>query len=119
MFKFQKLATGASGIMESAGKLLGKAKDIGHGAASGIAAGLKDVPKDTIGKHLNLEGRHHLYEGYKAMQGAGNLKDKAHAFAHGLGKAAPSLAAGAAYAYGAKKVYDKLVGNNQEPPYGY
>ena len=99
-------------IMDHIGEWAGKAKDVAKGGGKGFWEGASKSTGDTIGKHLKLEGLKHIGEGYEAMGKAKGLEGKAKAFAHGLGKAAPSLAAGGAYLYGAKKVYDKTLGSD-------
>jgi hypothetical protein len=108
---FSKVAKSKEkGILDTAGKWLGKAKDVG----GGLAGGAKESLKDSIEKHLGLGGLKEIPNSVKQHGGVLNaLKTKKGRgdLGRGIGKAAPSLAAGAAYTYGAKKVYDKTLGS--------
>jgi hypothetical protein len=101
---FIKAAASAKGVADTAKKLLTGAKEVGGGFMRGIqSAG--DV---ALKKHLNpATAAAHLQEATK-----GTLKSKAgrQQIGTALGKAAPSIAATGAYAYGAKKLYDKTMG---------
>jgi hypothetical protein len=111
---FQKVAAGAS-LLEGAASA---AKKIGIGAtrvAKGAVGGAGEAMKGTIGDALKLKGLSHLSDAYKT-HGVGGLKTKAgqKAWGEAIGKAAPSLAAGGAYAAAGKKIYDKTLGSNKD-----
>lgn len=112
-------AKAAKGILDTVSHYAGKAKDMATGAGKGAWSGAVASADDKIIKHLKLEGLKHIGEGYEAMGQAKGLHAKSKAFAHGLGKAAPSLAAGAAYLGAAKKVYDVATGPDKREVYEY
>jgi len=113
-----------SGFAKSAGTLdtaLKSARIIGKGAkdiGSGAMSGLKSSMKGTVGDALGLKGLSHLSDAAKS-QGLSGLKNRTgrKAWGEAVGKAAPSLAAGTAYAVGAKKVYDKTLGSSGQQQY--
>ena len=85
-----------------------------------LAKGVQASGKSSVGDALKLKGLSHISDAAKASGGwkkgfttSGGRK----AMAEGVGKAAPSLGAGAAYAAGAKKAYNKVTEDNQ--PQGY
>ena len=111
---FHKTADAASAgksALESAGKVLKGAKEMGGGAWEG----LKKSMGGSVGRALAGKELKHLPAAAKAHGGYLNsLKTPKGRQAMGtaIGRAAPSLAAGGAYAVGAKKVYDKTLGSD-------
>jgi hypothetical protein len=114
---FTKTAA-AAGLLE---KGLKAARIAGKGAlqvGGGILEGAKDSLKVPLGKHLNpLKGMGDISQAAKAQGGvmeAFKRKSGREEMGKAIGKAAPSLAAGAGYAYGAKKLYDKTLGSSSQ-----
>lgn len=114
---FEKTAANASATAKSA---LDTAKRVASGAkqmGNSAAEGLKKSMNVPLGKHLNLSGVSHVTDAAKQHGGFGKAlksgKGRA-ALGEGLGKAAPSLAAGAGYAYAGKKLYDKTLGSSDK-----
>jgi hypothetical protein len=83
--------------------------------AGRLRRGVGAAAKDTVGDTLKLKGVSHISDAAKASGGWGKMitsKGGRRNLAEAVGKAAPSLAVGGGYAYGAKKLYDKASGNN-------
>lgn len=81
--------------------------NIGRSLSKGLKAGGEHTVKDTI----KLKGLKHIRDAARASGGAKkSLTTQAgrERLAEGIGKAAPSLAMGGAYAAGLKKVYDRV-----------
>lgn len=84
-----------------------------------LKSGVTQSGGQTVGSALKLKGLSNIGEAAKKAGGwdkAFSTSEGRKHLAEGIGKAAPSLAAGTAYAVGAKKVYDKTLGGsgNQE-----
>jgi len=121
-----------TGLLKTAaiGDLVGKglniAKQVGKGtleAGKAFGRGTVQSGGQTIGNVLKGKEFSHITKG---IESAGGLKkaittaEGRKTFAEGLGKAAPSLAAGGAALMGAKKVYDKTLGTREaDPNYAY
>ena len=94
----------------------------GKSLARAGVAGLRRGGDATIGSALKLKELGHIPA---AVERAGGLEKSLRTrhgrarFLHGVAKAAPSLAAGTAYAVGAKKVYDKTLGGARTEEYNY
>lgn len=114
--QFDKVAAKGAFLKDVGKKLTdygSKAMTALKGGAKGAKAGLAESAKHTVGDTLKLKGIGQGYEhAAKNLGKAKGLKDKSRVVGEALGKAAPSLAVGGAYAYGAKKLYDKTVGSN-------
>lgn len=91
--------------------------NIAKAGLKGLKAGGESSVKDAI----KLKGLKHVSD---AVHASGGLKKSVttqagrERLAEGIGKAAPSIGAGAAYGLAAKKVYNKASENNQ-PQGGY
>jgi len=108
---FAKTAAKASGWAGTAKKVWEGAKDVAHGFRGGI----ESAGNVALKKHLNpMKAVGHLQDAAKA-----GLKTQAGRKAVGtaIGKAAPSIAATGAAAYGAKKIYDKTLGSSGNGSY--
>lgn len=110
------------------GLVMGKQLIRGGKNSGGALRGIGQAGNDTLKSALNpMTGVRHLQDAAKAQGGfvkGFSSRQGRMAMGEALGRAAPSLAAGGAYAYGAKKVYDKTIGDaRQEQPqqvyYGY
>lgn len=85
-----------------------------------LAKGVQASGKSSVGDALKLKGLSHISDAAKASGGWGkafSTKGGRKAMAEGVGKAAPSIGVGGAYAAGAKKVYDKTTENQQQGYY--
>lgn len=116
----------SNGLMKSAntggGRLAAVGKHLLEVGKSGLK-GLHESGDQTLGSILKMKGLSHLRDAAKEHGGVLKaLKTDAgvKSLAKGLGKAAPSLAAGGLYGAGAYKAYKALAGN-QDPyyPQGY
>lgn len=91
--------------------------NIGRSLSKGLKAGGEHTVKDT----LKLKGLKHIRD---AVHNAGGTKKSLttqagrERLAEGVGKAAPSLAMGGAYAAGLKKVYDRVSKEDTQQTYG-
>ena len=104
-------ASATKGILDTAKSFLGKAKQVGAGAYEG----LKASGNAPLKQHLNPMNAYRTLSGAAKGQGGlgkamSNAAGRA-AMGEALGKAAPGIAATGAYAYGAKKLYDKTLGS--------
>jgi hypothetical protein len=89
------------------------AKRVAHEAwegAKSFGKGLHSTGSHTLGDTLSLKSLKHLSAA--AESGASvKTREGRMRLSEALGKSAPSLAVGGAYAYGAKKLYDKTLGS--------
>jgi hypothetical protein len=95
-----------AGALDGVARVAKRALVGGTQVAKGLGKGLSQAGAGTVGDALKLKGLSGLGT---AAAGVGTGAGRK-AFGQALGKAAPSIAAGAAYGYGAKKVYDKTLG---------
>jgi hypothetical protein len=90
--------------------------------ANAAKKGLSHAGGSTIKDALKLKGLSHIGEAVKKSGGLGKsftTQAGREALAEGVGKAAPSLGAAAAYGVGAKKVYNKVSENDNRGQGGY
>lgn len=105
----EKVAKGKGGILAGIGKALKGAKDVGVSAAKGTA---EAAGTQTLSDVLKLKGLKHLGD----LKGVTLKTQKGRqALGKALGKATPSLAAGGAYLYGGKKLYDAATTGGDSP----
>jgi hypothetical protein len=116
---FKKSAADPKAVLEAAKRVGGKALDVGKGAISGLKSSM-NVP---LGEHLGLRGFKNVPDAAKKSGGfSGAFRNQTNRKAMGVavGKALPSAAAGAGYAYAGKKAYDKVFGSKDTASnYGY
>ena len=101
---FEKIAKGKP---KDLWKVLSGAKDKGILVAGGLKKGLKSSGNVALKDHLKLEG---LGDNLKQVWNSKYWQQKGQA----LGRAVPGLAAGGAYLYGAKKLYDATLGGSSD-----
>jgi len=111
---FEKTAAGAAaakGWGETLKRGLVGAKQMGGGFMKGLKASGDVALKEHLSPGTALK---HIQDATK-----GTLKTQRgrQQIGEALGKAAPSVAATGAYAYGAKKLYDKTLGNSDQKSY--
>lgn len=86
------------------------------GIGKAIGKGLKAGGESTVKDAFKLKGLKHIGDAVKSSGGVGKsftTQKGREALAEGVGKAAPSIAAGGAYLGAAKKVYNKVSEKNQ------
>lgn len=84
-------------------------------AGRGLISGLKSSGGTAVGDAIKLKGLKHIGEAAEVASKQRGLGKKIKTMAEGVGKAAPSLAAGGLYAAGAKKLYDKVTDGETQP----
>lgn len=116
-----KFTSGFEKVAISGEAIAGAAKKVGKGAlevGKGILGGARESMKGSVGDALKMKGLKNISDA-ATQHGAAGLKTPAgqKGWGQAIGKAAPSLAAGAGYGVAAKKVYDKAVGSDKTQQY--
>lgn len=119
----KEAATKSKGIIDSITSAAKHTKDLAGAAAKGFASSGDSTIKDA----LKLKQLHHVSDAVGQAGGMGKALGTSKGrklLAQGVGKAAPSIAAGSAYLYGGKKLYDKTLSgggdtSSQQAYYGY
>ena len=115
---FNKIAFDTAKVMPAIKKGLSEAKTLGGAALRG----LKSSGGETIGDSLKLKSLGHIGKAVDKAGGLGKSLGTAEGrkgLAEGVGKAAPSIAAGTGYTLLGKKLYDKTLGSQDNGPAYY